>query len=130
MNWINLSNTLCFKNCWTIKQILSKYGRSFQQGDGRHFTGKLDDRTICPNCWVILGAWLQSIFDCWAVLWELWDGILEGEVDSEIQGKIIGFYTQMQFFFLWIQLGVLALMHIENLSSTLQYTHISCYKSQ
>ena len=33
-------------------------------------------------------------------------------------------------FFFGIQLGVLVLRHTDNLSSTLQHTHLSCYKAQ
>ena len=52
------------------------------------------------------------------------DGILEGRVDSEVQGKGAGVQTQMQIFNLYfgIQLGVLVLRHTNNLSYTLQYT--------
>ena len=39
---------------------------------------------------------LQSILDNWAVFQELWDGVSEGEVDSEIRGQVIGVQTQMQ----------------------------------
>ena len=49
--------------------------------------------------------------------YELWDRILEGKVDSEIQGQVIGAQTKMQIFnfFFRIQLRVFGY-----LSSTLQ----------
>ena len=60
----------------------------------------------------------------------LQEGNLEGKVDSEIPGQVIGVQTKMQSFdFLFrIQLGVLVLMHTEKLFSALKYT--SCYKAQ
>ena len=69
---------------------------------------------------------LQIILDNLDVFQEFWNGILEGKVDSEIRGQGVGFQTQMQSFnlFFGMQLGVLVLMYTDNLSTTLQYTHV------
>ena len=53
----------------------------------------------------------------------MWDDILEGKVDSEIRGQVIYVQTQSFNFFFRMQLGVV-LMHTDNLSFSLQYTHI------
>ena len=61
------------------------------------------DRTLCSNRWVIRKTLLQNILDNWAVFQELWDRILQGKVDSEIQDEVIGVHMQIQsfnFFFL------------------------------
>ena len=88
--------------------------------------GNSGDRVLCWNRWTVRGHLLQSILDNWAVFHEMWDGILEGKIDSEIGGQVICVQTQKKsfnFFFFWIQLGVV-LMYTDNLSSTLQYTHV------
>ena len=55
----------------------------------------------------------------------LWVRILEGEVDSEIRDQVIHVKMQKQSsnLFFCIQLRVV-LMYTDNLSSTLQYTHV------
>ena len=82
-------------------------------------------RTLCPTRWTVRAVSLENILDNWDVFQELWDEILEGRVDPDIRGRVVGLQTQMQSFnfFLGIQLGVLVLRHIDNLSSTLQHTH-------
>ena len=87
-------------------------------------------RTLCPTCWTVRAVSLQSILGNWNVFQEICDEILEGRVDPEVRGR--GVQTQMQSFnfFSGIQLGVLVLRHTDNLSSTLQHTHLSCYEAQ
>ena len=55
----------------------------------------------------------------------LWVRILEGKVDSEIRDQVIHVKMQKQSsnLFFCIQLRVV-LMYTDNLSSTLQYTHV------
>ena len=60
--------------------------------------GNSGNRTLCSNRWVIRGTLLQSILDNWAVFQELRNGILEGKVDLEIRGQVIGVQTQTQNF--------------------------------
>ena len=90
-------------------------------------------RTLCPTRWTVRAVSLQRILDNWDVFQELWDEILEGSVDPEVGGRVVGVQTQMQSFnfFFGIQLGVLVLRPTDfYLSSTLQYTHLSCYEAQ
>ena len=54
------------------------------------------DRILCSNRWTVRGTLLPSILDNCAVFHELWNGILEGKLDSEIRGQVIGVQTQMQ----------------------------------
>ena len=53
---------------------------------------------------------------------ELQGEILEGRVDPEGRGPVVGAQTQCFNFFFGVQLGVLVLRHTDNLSSTLQHT--------
>ena len=66
--------------------------------DDRTEPGISDDRVLCSNRCTVRGTSLQSILDNWAVFQELWDGILGGKIDSEIQDQVIRFQTQKQSF--------------------------------
>ena len=83
----------------------------------------------CPNRWTVRETLLQSILDNWAVFQDMWDGTLDGKVDSKIWGQVVRIQTQKQSFnfFFWIQLGVF--MYIDNLSFTLQCTHVMLERS-
>lgn len=72
------------------------------------------------------------MLDNWLASHGFWDEVLERRLDSEVQVQVISLQMEIQNFnFLsGIQLGVLLLMHTGNLSSTLQYTRMSCYKAQ
>ena len=102
LNWINLSNTLWFKNNRKkIKYSLKREGAFYRLREDTT-PGNSNNRTWCSNRWVIRGILLQSILDNWTIFQELRDGILEGKVNSEIRGQVIGVQTQMQscnFFF-------------------------------
>ena len=58
--------------------------------------GNSGDKALNSNRYTIRGTLLQSILHNSAVFQELWDGILEGKVDYEIRGQVIGFQTHMQ----------------------------------
>ena len=77
---------------------------------------------MSSNRWADRGTLLRNILDNWADFQEIWDEILEEKVDSEIRGQVIGAQKQMQMFnfFLEIWPGLFALMHADNLYSTLQ----------
>ena len=87
--------------------------------------GNSDDRVLRSNHSTVRGTLLQSILNNWDVFQDLWDRVLGGKLDSEIRDLVIRVQTQKQSFnlFFWMQLGVV-LMHTDNLSSTLQYTHV------
>ena len=89
--------------------------------------GKSCGRTLCSNRWATRGTLLlQNKLDNSVLFQELWDGILDRKLDSEIRGQVIGVQMQIQSFdsFSGIQLGVLVLIHTDNLSFTLQYTNV------
>ena len=92
------SNTLLFKNHRTEIKYSLKRERAFSRLREDTKPGNSGNRTLCSNRWVIWGTLLQSILDNWAVFQGLWDGILEGKVDSEIRGQVKGVQTQMQSF--------------------------------
>ena len=75
---------------------------------------------------------LQSILDNWTVIQELQDDVLEGRVDLEVRGQVNGVQKQIQSFnfFFGTQLRVLVLRRTDNLSSTQQHRHLSCYEAQ
>ena len=58
--------------------------------------GISDGRVLYSNRWTVRETLLQSFLGNWAVFQELWDGILEGKVDSEIQDQVIRVQTQKQ----------------------------------
>ena len=77
-------------------------------------------------------ASLQSVIDNWKVLQELWDECLETTLEPNIKGHIIGVKYQMEIFnyFLGVNLGSLLLKHSDNLSRTIQHSHMSAAECQ
>ena len=77
---------------------------------------------MSSNRWADRGTLLRNILDNWADFQEIWDEILEEKVDSEIRGQVIGVQKQMQMFNFFLEMwsGLFALMHADNLYSTLQ----------
>ena len=71
---------------------------AFNRLRGDTTPGNSGNRTLRSIRWLIRGTLLQSSLDNWDVFQGLWDGILEGKVDSEIRGQVIGIQTQMQSF--------------------------------
>ena len=92
--------------------------------------GNSGGRELCSNLWTVRGTLLQTILDNWTVFQDLWDDILEGKVNSGIRGQAIRVQTKskVSFFFFLIQLGVVLII-TDNLSSTLQYTHVMLKRS-
>ena len=95
LNWINLSNTLWFKNHRKKVKYSLKRECAFNRLTEDIAPGNSGSRTLRSNRWVARGTLLQSILDNWAVLG---NEILEGKVDSEIRGQVIGARTQTQSF--------------------------------
>ena len=130
LNWLNLSNTLWFKNHRKkIRYYLKREGASNRLTEDTA-PGNSGERALHSNRWTVRGILLQTILDNWAVFQELWDDILEEKADSEIRGLVIRVETQKQSlnFFFWVQLGVVS-MHTDNLSSTLEYTNVMLHRS-
>ena len=109
-----------------------KRERAFNRLREETAPGNSGYRTLYATRWNIRAVSLQSFFDNWDVFQELWDEILEGRVDPEVRGRVVGVQTQIQSFnfFSGIQLGDLVLRHTDNLSSSLQHTYLSCYEAQ
>ena len=63
VNWINLSNTLCFKNHRKkVKYPLQRQG-VLNRLTNHAAPGNSCDRRFCSNCWAVRGTLLQSILD-------------------------------------------------------------------
>ena len=79
---------------------------------------KYGDRTLCSNCWAARGGIITKHFKQFNCL---------SGVDSEVRGQAIGVQTQIHIFYYFFEIrpGVLVSRYADNLSSTLQYTHMS-----
>ena len=79
-------------------------------------------RTLCPTCWTVRAASLQSVADNWTVLQELWEECLATKLKPDIKGRVPRMQHQMTTFdcFFGVNLAILLLKHSDNLSRTLQ----------
>lgn len=79
-------------------------------------------RILCPTCWTVRAKTLQSIEDNYAVLEELWEEVLSGNVDLDVRARTVGVQAQMRTFnfFFGTSLARLVLSHEDNLSTSLQ----------
>ena len=98
-----LSNTLWFKNHRKKIKYSLKREVAFNRLREDTAPGNSGDRILCSNRWAVRRTMLQNNLDDWAVIQELWDGILEGKVDSGIRGQVLGVQMQIQSFniFFW-----------------------------
>ena len=66
-------------------------------------------RTLCPTCWTVRAASLESIMDNYLVFQALWEDVKETATDPEIRARVIGVDATMnRFDFLFgLVLGVL-----------------------
>ena len=89
-------------------------------------------RVLCPTRWTVRAKSLQSVQNSYSVLQELWDFMLDGNVDPDIRARVNGVRTQMESFdlFFGISLAELVLNHGENLSATFQSSDISAAEGQ
>lgn len=89
-------------------------------------------RILCPTRWTVKADTLQSILDNYTVLLETWQESLTVVKDTDMRARILGVSAQMNTFaFLFgAMLGQLLLRHSDNLSRTLQHTHISAAEGQ
>lgn len=79
-------------------------------------------RTLCPTCWTVWAASLQSVLDNFVVLDAVLEEALKAVRDHETRARLIGVRTIMKSFgFLCgVILGQRLLQHTDNLSKTLQ----------
>ena len=111
-------------------QVLSKNKKSFQQVEETHSTRKLWWHNIIPKSLACYRGIVAKHFESLGCLLRVLGWNFIGKCNnSEVQGQVIGVQTQMQSFHLYfgIQTGILVLMHRNNLSFTLQCTHVMFY---
>ena len=84
-------------------------------------------RTFCPTRWTVRGNSVGSILENYTILSQLWEECLEGKLDPDIKGRIIGVKTLMVKFNIWfgLKLSERILKITDNLSMTLQKQTLS-----
>ena len=84
-------------------------------------------RVLCPTRWTVRAKSLKSVLDNYGVMQELWTSVLDGNIDSDVRARVISVKAQMESFnfFFGVSLGQLVLNLTDNLSATLQSSHIS-----
>ena len=89
-------------------------------------------RILCPTRWTVRADAFHGIVANYTVLQALWDESLEFVRDAEMRSRIIGVSTTMRSFkfFFGVVLGELILRHSDNLSRTLQASHVSAAEGQ
>ena len=89
-------------------------------------------RILCPTRWTVRADALQSILLNYEVLQLLWEDSLEVVKEAEMRSRIVGVSTCMKTFdfFFGVVLGEMLLRHSDNLSRTLQSTHLSAAEGQ
>ena len=109
-----------------------KRGTIFERLKEKLAPGTPGLRVLCPTCWTVRGAYLQSIIDNWNVLHEVWQASLEESPDTEVRARICGVLYQMsksEFYFA-VRVGALVLNVTDNLSKTLQHSHMTASEGQ
>ena len=89
-------------------------------------------RVLCPTRWTVRSASLQSIIDNWNVLHKVWQASLEESLDTEVRARVCGVLYQMskfEFYFA-VRVGALVLNVADNLSKTLQHSHMTASEGQ
>ena len=82
---------------------------------------------LCPTKWTVRASCFQRILGNYAALLQEWIISLDGKLQSDIRGRIIGCQAQMNTFdfFFWLNLGQRLFSHTDNLLKTLQQTRMS-----
>ena len=55
-------------------------------------------RVLCPTCWMVWAKSLQSVLDNYFVLQELWESMLDGNIDLDVRAQVISVRAQMESF--------------------------------
>ena len=90
-------------------------------------------RVLCPTRWTVRAKTLQSVQDNNSMLQELWDSVLDGNIDPDIRACLISVQAQMELVIRLIlrhSVGKLVLSHGDNLSEALQSSTISAAEGQ
>ena len=84
-------------------------------------------RIFCLTRWTVRGNSVGSILQNYTILSQLWEECLEGKLDPDIKGTIIGVKTLMLKFNIWfgLKLSERILKITDNLSMTLQKQTLS-----
>ena len=82
---------------------------------------------LCPTRWTLRASCFQRVLDNYAALLQEWIISLDGKLQSDIRGRIIGCQAQMDTFnfFFGLDLGQRLFSYTDNLSKTLQQTRMS-----
>ena len=84
-------------------------------------------RVLCPTKWTVKVESMKGILDNWVALQQVWDESLDGNLEPEIKGRIIGVKSQMNTFNYFYGVTILQLVsrHSGNLSKTLQKSSLT-----
>ena len=87
---------------------------------------------LCPTRWTVRSGCFQRVLDNYPALLQEWSICLEGKLQPDIKGRIIGCEAQMKSFdfFFGLQFGERIYCHTDNLSKTLQKTSMSAVSGQ
>ena len=89
-------------------------------------------RILCPTRWTVRADSLNSILENYSILLDFWQEAVDIVADSEMKARILGVsYSMKSFNFLFgICLGHFVLRFSDNLSRSLQSTHMSAVEGQ
>lgn len=87
---------------------------------------------VCPTRWTVRAKCFRRIIENYEALLQAWEVSLEGSLQSEVRGRIIGCQSQMGTFdfYFGLCLGERLFCHTDNLSETLQKTKMSAVSGQ
>ena len=87
---------------------------------------------LCPTRWTVTAACYDRILLNYASLFKAWEVCLEGRVDPDVRGRILGCDSQMKTFnfFFGLHLSKRLFSHTDNLSKTLQSPSLSAAAGQ
>jgi len=88
-------------------------------------------RNLCPTCWTVRAASLESVCTNYAALQATWEEAVDIVKDTEVKARITGVAVKiMEFDFLFgLMLVERVLKHTDNLSKTLQSTAMTAADS-
>ena len=87
---------------------------------------------LCPTRWTVHARCFQRILDNYAALLQEWIISIDGKLQSDIRGRIIGCQAQMNTFHFFFRLNLEQRLfsHTDNLSKTSQQTRMSAISNK
>ena len=76
-------------------------------------------RVLCPTRWILRAESMKSILDNWVAVEKVWDESLDGNLEPEINFRIIGVKSHMNTFNYFYR--VTTLQFIQNTSKVFSY---------